>query len=65
MSGSRGEANFVWKCKSCKVCLIHVAPGMFFCESGKAWLITHNYFAHVTEGILGFHSGCPHAVRAS
>lgn len=20
MSGSRGEANFVWKCKSCKVC---------------------------------------------
>jgi len=21
MSGSRGEANFVWKCKNCKVCL--------------------------------------------
>lgn len=20
MSGSRGEANFVWRCKSCKVC---------------------------------------------
>jgi hypothetical protein len=20
MSGSRGEANFVWKCKNCKVC---------------------------------------------
>jgi hypothetical protein len=20
MSGSRGEANFVWKCKNCKAC---------------------------------------------
>lgn len=22
LSGSRGEANFVWRCKSCKVCRI-------------------------------------------
>jgi len=27
MSGSRGEANFVWRCKSCKVCkLKHGVP---------------------------------------
>ncbi len=24
MSGSRGEANFVWKCKNCKVCETHI-----------------------------------------
>lgn len=21
VSGSRGDANFVWRCKSCKVCM--------------------------------------------
>lgn len=28
ISGSKGEANFVWKCKNCKVFLtVHIASG--------------------------------------
>jgi len=26
MSGSRGEANFVWRCKTCKVWLLWLQP---------------------------------------
>jgi hypothetical protein len=29
MSGSRGEANFVWKCKNCKVSVSETEPSMF------------------------------------
>jgi len=26
MTGSRGEANFVWRCKTCKVCSFRSFP---------------------------------------
>lgn len=35
MSGSRGEANFVWKCKNCKV-------GRFSCTYSFTGLLTHD-----------------------
>ena len=39
MSGSRGEANFVWRCKNCKresSASIKAAPTAFSADTGEA-----------------------------
>ena len=55
MSGSRGEANFVWKCKSCKV---HVYSP-YECELGTDTLIQRESSATIKAAPLAYEQASP------
>lgn len=55
MSGSRGAANFVWRCKNCKVFELVLRT-----RSGR-----HDLTAYLAEGVIGIHPGCRDSVRAN
>jgi hypothetical protein len=57
MSGSRGEANFVWKCQFCKVC----KPG--FC---LAWPISIEHFIEwIIERVICNNQGSSYPISTS
>lgn len=55
MSGSRGEANFVWKCKNCKV----LRPLLDVTESRPQ--MTNSNLPPI-ERVIGNHQGCSYPV---
>ena len=54
MSGSRGEANFVWKCKSCKVCWLFVYFLSITHEDAK-----REHSATIVDSVSSYVQGSP------